>query len=145
MFRLQLLRRRLERSGAGSLAAAREDSRERRGVDRLRQMRIEPGIERPLLVLRLAPACHGDDDDVLLARLPSNSPTRFVSVYARHADVQEHDVRFKLLDYCKAAHGIVSHSRRASELFDEHRHRLSSVLVVIDDDDAARDMRHVDR
>src|SRR3954469_157108 len=128
---------------AGAGAVACQNTRERRRIHGLREMRIEAGLLRALLVSRLPPASDGDHDDMLLRWLTAYLPAGFVPVDARHPDIHEHKVGIEFPDSLESALGIMSHPRSSTKLFDQHRHRVGGVAVVVDDDDPACNTRHV--
>src|SRR5688500_776800 len=69
---------------------------ERRRIDGLREMVVEPCRGRGALVIHLAPARQGDQREVGKARVLSQPARDLISVEARHADVEESNLRPKL-------------------------------------------------
>src|SRR5262249_24167834 len=67
------------------------------GIDRLRQMMVEPCLQGALLILLLAPACEGDEDQALAPGLLTEMACCLVTVHLWHADVQKHQFRPKTL------------------------------------------------
>src|SRR6185436_21026407 len=94
------------------------------GIDWLRQMRVEAGLERSLLVVLLAPPGQCHDDDVLAAWLTADLPARLVPVDARHVEVEEDEIGLELCDRIEAGDGVVRRAGHASKLLDDHRDRL---------------------
>src|SRR5690242_8637451 len=65
------------------------------GVDGLRQMLIEAGRQRPLLVLLLAPAGNGDQRHIATPARAPDALRQLVAVEFRHSDVEEKRIRLK--------------------------------------------------
>src|SRR5690606_4079346 len=123
-------------SGRSVLAASDQllDRRNRNGLD---EMGVEARFPRAFPVRRLSPARHGIDRDVSAPGALTNPPARLETVEPRHADVEQDQVRAKVL---RDLDGLQSVSGGADVVPDgaEHLgHRRRRVRVVVGHEDAA--------
>src|SRR5215831_15536612 len=87
----------------------------------------------------MPPSGESDDDWAARGLVLSNPAAGLISVDARHADVQKHDVRLEFANHLKRGECVVGCRGAPSKRLDQHRHGPRRVLIVVDDEDAARD------
>ena len=104
-------------------------------------MLVETGVGRTLLVVRLAPARQGDQYEVAAARRRANSPCELVPVHARHADVEQRDIRLERVQCFQGLQAIEGHRHLAILHFEQHPQAFGGVAVVIDDEHSLAGVR----
>jgi hypothetical protein len=99
---------------------------------------VKARCRRALAILRLSPAGHRDELDVLKLRARSKCAGQFAAIHLRHAQIQEGDGgRFAFgLDECRRA--IVSRAHDLSLQAQQHGEAVGGVFIVINDEHAAR-------
>ena len=98
-------------------------------------MTVKTCLESALLVVIVPPACQGNDDDVS-AQFSPNAAARFVAIDRLHSKIQQHDFRAVFEGHADTALAVVGDVGSATNRVNHHRHRVRSIFVVIDDDNA---------
>src|SRR5436190_1502738 len=101
-------------SGAPAIIPARSAAtstkgrgpRERGEIDGLHEVMVEAGFAREAAVLVLAPSGDGDEHGIARPRFAAQAPRGIVAVQARHADVEEDDLRLEFLRFGKTRDAV---------------------------------------
>ena len=109
---------------------------QRYGFHRLRQVVVEPGLERPPFVLFLSPASQGNEGHAATPRLLPDVLRSLVAIYLGQANVQQHHLGPKGRRYLYRLQAIVSGIGFVAHHSQHHHHAVSSILVVIHHKDA---------
>src|SRR5258705_4063745 len=93
-------------------------------------MAVEARVARALLVARLSPARHGDEEHVLPPRLLAEAARNLVPVELRHRDVQQRDVGTELRGDVETRESVARLARFIAERARKSAHALVAVRVV---------------
>src|SRR6266540_4523789 len=122
------------RGGAAASGACRglraEERLEPLEIWRLRDVGVEPRLDRPLDVLRLGVPAHRDEPHAVPV-IPAQLPGHLVAAHAGEPDVAQHDVEAAPARLREAARAVERHVRVVSEQPDEVREGLRRVGVVV--------------
>ena len=104
--------------------------------DRFAEMEIEPGCAYLVGGLILAPTAQGDERCRLPSGKQTDLPGSLVAVHAWHFDIHEDDIRADLPCCIHCFDPIKCHPDFMAFDFEEHGHRFSRRLQIVDDEDA---------
>src|SRR5258706_2535761 len=115
-----------------------EDARQRRRIEWLHQVAVEPGVERLAPVFLGAVAAERDEVDVAHAQVAAHAARDFVPTQSGQPNVEEHDLGPILRRRLERRGAVMLPARLLTEELQHHLERFGRIEIVVDDQHAPR-------